>query len=464
MLGVDSIAEPIEGKIVDGVYAREYDFDMVDATDSILLVQRGSDKKDETVYFTEKEFNSANAGAKAIIVYNNQPGMYLGDVSEAATIENYKPRIPIVSLSQKDGIELKEMLLNEKPVNGSLNVFYNPDYVAFFSSRGPLIPLFYIKPDIVAPGAFVNSTDVGGTYNFSSGTSFATPHVSGAAALLLEKYPDLQPGELKAILTSTTVPVTDAYGNDFSIADAGAGRLDIENALNAEIIIEPAYAIITFSPAEKQQTHQIMLKGIMNNKEIENISVEIKAPKTIQTDHTLKNNTLTIHATIINDTKYDRHEGTIIIKHNAAKYRIPIIFHYVEASVNIHEDNGLLNFEIIEPKDWKYAKIIVINKKTDEFFTTSLTPKRDSRITVNEPGEYWIETSISTYNKAQYAYDTVRVNVASSSSSEINNLETVFAQTRISEKPIYIILTITALVAVVGIRFKTRKNSCKNYY
>ena len=71
-------------------------------------------------------------------------------------------------------------------------LFYHPDFVAHFSSRGPVSP-FYIKPDLVAPGAFVNTTLTDGKYNFTSGTSFAAPHVSGASALLLEKKPsDLQ--------------------------------------------------------------------------------------------------------------------------------------------------------------------------------------------------------------------------------------------------------------------------------
>jgi len=110
MLGVSAIPEPVGGEVVFGGYGRDYDFEGIDAAGSILLVERGSDREGEVVYFAEKEFNAANAGARAVVVYNNEPGLYLGDVSESLTLEGYSPRIPIVSLSQKDGLEIREAL------------------------------------------------------------------------------------------------------------------------------------------------------------------------------------------------------------------------------------------------------------------------------------------------------------------------------------------------------------------
>ncbi len=440
MLGVDSISQPIVAKIIDGKYGRAYDFDTINATGAIFLMERGSDKEGEIVYFAEKESNSADVGAAAVIVFNNEPGLYLGDVSESFTIENYKPRIPIVSLSQKEGLEIKEMLDDEP--EGILNVFYNPDYVAFFSSRGPASP-FYIKPDLVAPGAFVNSTDINRTYNFSSGTSFATPHVSGAAAILLEKYPNLQPSELKSILTTTAVPVTDAYGNDFTVADAGSGRLDLKNAFNAKIIIEPTFAIMTFSPVEKIHNHKINLNSI-EGQTIKNIVVKVTAPENIKIEHRLDDGILDVWAEMLT-VQNGQSEGKIIIKHDGTEYKIPMIFRYVKGSIDTSHTQGMMNFEIIEPKDWKYAKVSVINKETGEFFTTSITPKRDSTIKVTESGQYWIEASIDVNDTTYYAYDTTHVQGATSDGAN------TFTELKISQRPIYIAVAITAIIAVVGI-------------
>ena len=133
------------------------------------------------------------------------------------------------------------------------------DFIAHFSSRGPVSP-FYIKPDIVAPGAYINSTQNNGIYNFTSGTSFAAPHVSGAAALLLQKNPELENHEIKSLLLTTVKPVSDAYGQKFSLHESGSGRLDIANAYNAKLIISPTNFVINLSADQPSIKKQLELK------------------------------------------------------------------------------------------------------------------------------------------------------------------------------------------------------------
>ncbi|MFA1822289.1 S8 family serine peptidase [Virgibacillus oceani] len=118
----------------------------------------------------------------------------------------------------------------------------NADELASFSSRGPRIGDNGIKPEITAPGVSINAARSGEIeaeggdeyYMEASGTSMAAPHVAGAAALLAEKWiemeRDFSPEELKAALVSTAIP-----HEDYSIYEQGAGRLDVESFISQDI-------------------------------------------------------------------------------------------------------------------------------------------------------------------------------------------------------------------------------------
>jgi bacillopeptidase F len=107
------------------------------------------------------------------------------------------------------------------------------DKVASFSSRGPS-PIKGAdgsdhKPDIAAPGHQITSSVPGGGYKVLSGTSMATPAVTGVIALLLSKYHDLTHEEVVKAITSSAKDI-DAPGYDYS---AGNGLIDAEAALKA---------------------------------------------------------------------------------------------------------------------------------------------------------------------------------------------------------------------------------------
>jgi uncharacterized repeat protein (TIGR01451 family) len=102
------------------------------------------------------------------------------------------------------------------------------DQVLPFSSRGPSV-WGEIKPEVVAPGVDILSSLPGGAYARAYGTSMATPHVSGLAALLLQADGGLSVGAVEALLSSTALPLGAVVPSN----DSGWGRIDAYRAVAA---------------------------------------------------------------------------------------------------------------------------------------------------------------------------------------------------------------------------------------
>ncbi|MFG3146345.1 S8 family serine peptidase [Streptomyces sp. NPDC048243] len=112
------------------------------------------------------------------------------------------------------------------------------DQLASFSSTGPLATSGAMKPDISAPGVDITAarsqemTDGGeGMYRTLSGTSMATPHVVGAAAILAQRHPDWTGAQLKEHLMSTAKGLDEGY----SPYEVGTGRVDVAAAVRTEV-------------------------------------------------------------------------------------------------------------------------------------------------------------------------------------------------------------------------------------
>lgn len=108
------------------------------------------------------------------------------------------------------------------------------DEAAYFTSQGPRFGDQALKPDLSAPGVSIlaaRSQLVTGTglYTAMSGTSMATPHVAGVAALLAEKHPDWTGAQLKnALMSSSKTLSAGSY-------ELGAGRVDVAAAISANV-------------------------------------------------------------------------------------------------------------------------------------------------------------------------------------------------------------------------------------
>ncbi|HEV7653233.1 MAG TPA: S8 family serine peptidase [Mycobacteriales bacterium] len=198
---------------------------------AVALIARG------TCNASLKAQNAQDAGASAVIIYNNVPG----DPPDFSFGGGDPVTIPTYTTSQADGQALAAAV-----AAGAVTVTIDPanttsltNTVVGTSSRGPAISGIRAKPDIGAPGAWL-SAEVGtgdGMTNFG-GTSGAAPVVSGAAALILDKFPQTTPAIVKARLlngASTENRTPDAQANLYPtpVTRVGAGEVRIAPAVNA---------------------------------------------------------------------------------------------------------------------------------------------------------------------------------------------------------------------------------------
>lgn len=237
------------------------DFEGLDVEGKVAVVQRG------VLPFVDKSDNAKAAGAIGVVVYNNVPGEIAPNVPGIS--------LPTIKLSKEDGEALVSDMNNG---NTSANFSFAVErevgeLMADFSSRGPVIDSWMIKPDISAPGVNIVSTvpthDPANPYGYASmqGTSMASPHVAGAVALLKEAKPEWTVDKLKATLMNTAYKLTDPDGNIYPHNTQGTGSVRIVDAINTETIVSPAtYSFGTYMKDKGKQTkrHSFTIENLSN--------------------------------------------------------------------------------------------------------------------------------------------------------------------------------------------------------
>jgi subtilisin family serine protease len=115
-----------------------------------------------------------------------------------------------------------------------------PDHVADFSSAGPTPVSLQLKPDVTAPGVDVLSSVPAHDFEMLDGTSMATPHVAGGAALLLQRHPGWTVEQVKSALASTgDVVHPSGHSGEVSVLREGGGRIDLVRADQPLIFTNP---------------------------------------------------------------------------------------------------------------------------------------------------------------------------------------------------------------------------------
>ncbi len=244
-------------------YGEEKDFIGKNLKGKIALIQRGK------IYFGDKDLNAKRAGAVGVIVFNNTSGLPpIALVSKSNPDEtNF---IPFLFVSYANGMYLKQY------VNDSVQIKLDNKYglgrMSTFSSNGPTID-FYPKPDIVAPGINISSTVLNNKTAVMTGTSMAAPFVTGSAALIKQAKSFLKPDEIKALMMNTAEILKNPDSlKPYSPLLQGAGRINVENAISSNALVEPASFIFGNGTTEKNS--KFTVKNLSNSNLTFSISSE----------------------------------------------------------------------------------------------------------------------------------------------------------------------------------------------
>ncbi|HJQ24730.1 MAG TPA: S8 family serine peptidase [Blastocatellia bacterium] len=217
----------------------------------IALVRLDNPRLPQTL-FAQIANNGAAAGAVGVLfVSTTQNGTAVRSTIPAATI---LPDDAQYLVSLLPGGTATNGAMSSYPIR--LNPFFGTVFVgqmADFSSRGPVQGYGQVKPDVSAPGvnvlaamppASVLGALAGGNYGAISGTSMATPHTTGAAALVRQAHPAWSPDYVRTALINTATNMRDAAGapksdgvGDDSIIAKGGGLIDVAHAIRTKALM-----------------------------------------------------------------------------------------------------------------------------------------------------------------------------------------------------------------------------------
>ena len=229
-------------------------------TGKIALISRG------VCTFSTKIRNAQLAGAVAVLVANNVAGDGIGMAQDGTANQ---PTVPAYNVSLGDSASLDDHNGEATTISATLGYFVsgNDDFMAAFSSQGPTDVDFRVKPDVVAPGVNVLSSIpvafCGGDpcFAFFQGTSMATPHLAGSAAIVRQQWPDWSAAQIRsAIVNTADRGVLKPSGPGASATDVniiGAGRENLLSAVNATVALDPVSVSFGAVPSGSGQTRRV---------------------------------------------------------------------------------------------------------------------------------------------------------------------------------------------------------------
>lgn len=326
----------------------EADGNLDNAYGKIVLFERNK------IPFYEKAKQAQEAGAAAVLIANNQKGMFQGSVKNGQD----PITIPVASISKQDGDWIRDQL-TKKTLYLETNFKTTDRAIADFSSRGPVTVSWNIKPDVIAPGANILSTVPGG-YQQLQGTSMAAPHVAGALALLEQAHPDWPVDKMMAAMKTTALPLKNPSGQLYAPISQGMGQIRPKQAIHASTIIyEPLLSFGKITEYKENKTIELTIENTTNQLQSYSFDIPRKEkgmswnlPQTFTVPAKSKK-TVPIELSIVTQQlQKGVHQGWLSLKQQDKTYQLPYLF--VNETADYPKAMGF-GFELKQFSDDQYA-------------------------------------------------------------------------------------------------------------
>jgi minor extracellular serine protease Vpr len=319
------------------------------ATGKIVVVARG------VCTFGEKVYRAQAAGAVGVIIVNRDPApipMAADDTFPAQTI-------PAVMVGHNDGIALYGALPTTVTITAPLYVSQlDPATAAFaplsnlqadFTSQGPTDVDFRVKPDVMAPGVNVLSSIPAAfcaappCFAFFAGTSMATPHLAGSAAVLIGEHPTWDAWEIRSAIVNTADQgviknvLGTAVQNDVNIV--GSGRENLDSAVKSWVTLDPVSVSFGAVSSGSGQTrgYSVRIRNESASSHTFNLAVSGGGGGVIfslgQSTITLAGGatgTFTVWMSSVKGAAFGGHQGTLTISGSSVTYAHAVLYTLVK--------------------------------------------------------------------------------------------------------------------------------------
>ncbi len=264
--------------VLDAGFGREEDFKEIDVKGKVVLIQRGP--LVNPITFQEKNRNARANGAVGCIIYNYSQEGFRGTMISPTEDPLDFNFLPTLMVSGAAADQIRFCLQNAGAIEYKK---LNTPIISDYTSAGPCLDgdLGVFKPEVCAPGTMIRSAvpandtktkQLVSAWTDLSGTSMATPVVTGAVALLKQTHPEWTPYQVKCALMNTADLLINPINQEvFSFYYQGAGQINVQQALQTKALITPPSVMrCSGSIGEKAS---ITIKNITD----EPLSVEVRS-------------------------------------------------------------------------------------------------------------------------------------------------------------------------------------------